>query len=94
MANKELKVDLNINLDSLTELEKIVARIEEQLKSISKTSFKDVVNGIGAFASAGSFVIGIVNQFNTVKKQMGKIAKAIDGEKATIETAAKKLVHV
>lgn len=88
MANKELKVDLNINLDSLTELEKIVARIEEQLKSISKTSFKDVVNGIGAFASAGSFVIGIVNQFNTVKKQMGKIAEVIKKEKETIHKAA------
>ncbi len=88
MANKELKVDLNINLDSLTELEKIVARIEEQLKSISKTSFKDVVNGIGAFALAGSFVIGIVNQFNTVKKQMGKIAEVIKKEKETIHKAA------
>lgn len=91
MENIKIKLDLNINLDSLTELEKIVSRIEEQLKRISGIQFSDVFSILGSAASIGSFLKNIITTKKSIENEMGKIAKVIVGEKATIETAAKKI---
>ena len=91
MENIKIKLDLNINLDSLTELEKIVSRIEEQLKRISGIQFSDVFSILGSAASIGSFLKNIITTKKSIENEMGKIAKVIVGEKATIESAAKKI---
>ena len=91
MENIKIKLDLNINLDSLTELEKIVSRIEEQLKRISGIQFSDVFSILGSAASIGSFLKNIITTKKSIENEMVKIAKVIVGEKATIESAAKKI---